>query len=107
EVSERDFSNAVNIQGMVVPGITTRRVNTQVEMRFGETLMIGGLISTRKSGETAKIPFLGELPLVGAAFRRVQYSDSETELLILVTPHMVAPLSPHQVPCNGPGGFTD
>ncbi len=49
EVSERDFSNAVNIQGMVVPGITTRRVNTQVEMRFGETLMIGGLISTRKS----------------------------------------------------------
>ncbi|MGD9854131.1 MAG: type II and III secretion system protein family protein [Planctomycetaceae bacterium] len=107
EVSERDFSNAVTIQGMVVPGITTRRVNTQVEMRFGETLMIGGLISTRKSGETSKIPFLGELPLVGSAFRRVEYNQSETELLILVTPHMVAPLAPHQVPCVGPGGFTD
>ena len=77
EVSERDFSNAVTIEGMVVPGITTRRVNTQVEMRFGETLMIGGLISTRKTGEANKIPFLGELPLVGAAFRDVSYSQSE------------------------------
>lgn len=107
EVSERDFSNAVTIQGMVVPGITTRRVNTQVEMAFGETLMIGGLISTRKSGETTKIPFLGELPLVGSAFRSVSHSQSETELLILVTPQMVSPLSPNQVPCVNPGGFTD
>ncbi len=107
EVSERDFSNAVTVNGMVVPGITTRRVNTQVEMRFGETLMIGGLISTRKASESTKLPFLGELPLVGAAFRTVSHSQSETELLILVTPHMVAPLSPEQTPCIGPGGFTD
>ncbi|MCA9108833.1 MAG: pilus assembly protein N-terminal domain-containing protein [Planctomycetaceae bacterium] len=107
EVSERDFSNAVTVQGMVVPGITTRRVNTQVEMRFGETLMIGGLISTRSTSEATKLPFLGELPLVGAAFRAVNHSMSETELLILVTPHMVAPMSPEQTPCVAPGGFTD
>lgn len=107
EVSERDFSNAVTVDGFVVPGITTRRVNTQVEMRFGETLLIGGLISTRKSGSTSKVPFLGELPWIGSAFRTVQYEDAETELMILVTPHMVAPLHPHQVPHIGPGGFTD
>jgi pilus assembly protein CpaC len=107
EVSERDFSNSATIQGMVVPGITTRRVNTQVEMHFGETLMIGGLISTRKAGDTSKIPFLGELPWVGAAFRNVRYEMAETELLVLVTPHMVAPLSPDQAPPMGPGEFTD
>jgi len=107
EVSERDFSNSVSIDGFVVPGITTRRVNTQVEMRFGETLMIGGLIASRKAGSTNKVPFLGELPWIGTAFRTVRFEDAETELMILVTPHMVAPLQPHQVPPMGPGQFTD
>lgn len=107
EVSERDFSNSVSINGLVVPGITSRRVNTQVELSFGETLMIGGLISTRRLGTTQKVPFLGELPWVGAAFRRTQYSTGETELVILVTPHMAAPMAPHQVPCGGPGLQSD
>ncbi len=107
EVSARDVSNAVSIDGFVVPGITVRRVNTQVEMRFGETLMIGGLISTAKTGTTQKIPFLGELPWIGAAFSRKTYSDGETELLILVTPQMVAPMGPGQVPPGGPGLHTD
>lgn len=103
EVSERDFSNAVSINGLVVPGITSRSVNTQVEMRFGETLMIGGLISTRNLGTTQKVPFLGELPWIGAAFSRKSYTTGETELVILVTPQMVSPMSPHQVPPGGPG----
>lgn len=107
EVSERDFSNAVSIDGFVVPGITVRRVNTQVEMRFGETLMIGGLISTRRTGTMRKIPFLGELPWIGAAFSRKDYSVGETELVILVTPQLVAPMQPHQVPAIGPGQHTD
>jgi pilus assembly protein CpaC len=76
-------------------------------MRFGETLMIGGLISSRKAGSTDKVPFLGELPWIGTAFRAVRFEDAETELMILVTPHMVAPLQPHQVPHLGPGQFTD
>jgi len=103
EVSERDFSNSVSINGLVVPGITSRSVNTQVEMRFGETLMIGGLISSREQGTTQKIPFLGELPWIGAAFSRKSYTQGETELVILVTPQMVAPMSSHQVPAGGPG----
>ena len=106
EVSERDFTNAVDLAGVTVPGLTTRRVNTQVEMRFGQTLMITGLIATRKTAETDKIPFLGELPWIGAAFRRVRYDDVETDLVILVTPELVAPLEPGQVPQGGPGMFT-
>ncbi|MEW4527478.1 type II and III secretion system protein family protein [Maioricimonas sp. JC845] len=107
EVSERDFSNSVDVDGLVVPGIITRRVNTQVEMKFGETLMIGGLISTRKTGTTEKVPFLGELPWLGALFSRKEYSVGETELVILVTPHMVTAMDPAQVPPLGPGQHTD
>ncbi len=107
EVSAIDVSNAVSVDGFVVPGLTVRRVNTQVEMRFGETLMIGGLISTARTGTTQKIPFLGELPWIGAAFSRKTYKDGETELLILVTPQMVAPMAPGQVPPGGPGFHTD
>jgi pilus assembly protein CpaC len=103
EVSERDFSNAVEVNGFTVPGLTTRRVNTQVEMRFGDTLIIGGLISSRRNGTTQKVPVLGELPLIGAAFRRVEYDDRETELVIVVTPHLVNPIPAGQYPGPGPG----
>ena len=103
EVSDRDFSNAVNLNGTIVPGLTTRRVNTQVEMRFADTLMIGGLISTRRNSNTSAIPILGDIPVLGMAFRRVRHEDAETELLILVTPHLVSPLGPGEVPPGGPG----
>jgi len=106
EVSERDFTNAVDLNGTIVPGLTTRRVNTQVEMKFGQTLMLAGLISTRKTADTDKTPFLGELPYVGAAFRRIRYDETETELVIMVTPELLAPLDADQVPCGGPGLFT-
>lgn len=103
EVSDRDFSNAVSLDGTVVPGLTTRRTNTQVEMRFGQTLMIAGLISTRETSVLDKVPFFGELPYIGAAFRRTRNDKTETELVILVTPELVAPLERHQVPSGGPG----
>lgn len=102
EVSERDFSNAVDLNGFTVPGLTTRRVNTQVEMRFGDTLIIGGLISSRRTGTTDKIPFFGELPVIGAAFRRVSYDDRETELVVVVTPHLVSPIPSYQYPPGAP-----
>ncbi|MBL8848267.1 MAG: pilus assembly protein N-terminal domain-containing protein [Planctomycetaceae bacterium] len=103
EVSDRDFSNAVNLNGTIVPGLTTRRVNTQVEMRFADTLMIGGLISTRKNSNTSGVPILQDLPVLGMAFRRVRTEEAETELLIMVTPYLVSPLSPGEVPPGGPG----
>lgn len=107
EVSERDFANSVEVNGFVVPGLTTRRVNTQVEMRFGDTLMIGGLISQRKTITKSGYPILGDLPGIGIAFRREQSDVSETELLILVTPHLVAPMAAGQFPGNGPGLNSD
>ena len=93
----------MNVDGLVVPGINVRRVNTQVEMRFGETLMIGGLISTTRTGDIQKVPVLGEIPWIGAAFSRKIFTEGETELLILVTPEMAAPVSAGQCMPPGPG----
>lgn len=107
EVSERDFSSSVNVQGIVVPGINTRRVNTQVEMNFGETIMIGGLISQKRITTSSKYPIIGELPVIGAAFSRKSHEVGETELLIMVTPEMAGPLRPDQVPHNAPGWTHD
>ncbi|MFM7869574.1 MAG: hypothetical protein ACKPHU_35595, partial [Planctomycetaceae bacterium] len=77
--------------------------NTQVEMNFGEVLVIAGLVSRRSFGTTNKVPFFGELPYIGAAFSTKQHTDSESELIILVTPELVAPMSADQVPRIGPG----
>ncbi len=107
EVSQKDFSNAVSTGGLTVPGLTTRRVNTSVEMRFGETFMLGGLIEIQDTAQTFKTPFLGELPYIGAAFRRVSYQTTETELVILVTPVLAGAMSDSQMPPGGPGMFTD
>ena len=107
EVSERDVSSAVSVNGFVVPGITVRRVNTQVEMRFGETLMLGGLILQRETESRIKVPFLGDLPWIGSAFSRRRSDVGETEVLIMVTPQMVAPITPGQLPITGPGTNTE
>lgn len=106
EVSEKDLSNQVTVSGLTVPGLTVRRANTQVEMNFGQTLVIAGLISNRVQSRTQKVPFLGELPFLGAAFRRVNHNESETELLIMVTPEFVAPVDDAALPNLGPGQNT-
>ncbi|WP_437229052.1 type II and III secretion system protein family protein [Planctomicrobium sp. SH661] len=103
EVSEQDFSRAAVVNGQTVPALSLRSVNTQVEMRFGETLMIGGLISSRRVANVRKVPVLGEIPVAGAFFSTKRYEMSETELVILVTPQMVSPMTPCQVPQGGPG----
>jgi pilus assembly protein CpaC len=107
EVSERDFTTAVTLNGTTVPGLTKRTVETQTVMEFGQTLVIGGLIATRYTAETDKLPFFGELPgIVGAAFRRTRYDMAETELVVMITPEFVAPVCPEQMPPGGPGKFT-
>ncbi len=102
EVSDRDFTNQVALNGIVVPSLTVRRANAQVEMNFGETLIIAGLISNRIQSRTQKTPFLGDLPWIGAAFRRVTHDEAETELMIMVTPELGGPMSDDQLPM-GPG----
>ena len=105
-VTEIDVANSVTLGGNNVPALITREVNTQVEMRFGQTLMLAGLISSRDTASTAKIPFLGELPWAGALFRRTRHENAETELVVTVTPELVAPLDPSLVPAGGPGRMT-
>lgn len=106
-VRDRDFSNAVTVEGVTVPAFIVRRANTQVEMNFGEALVIAGLVSERQDAASQKIPFLGELPWIGSAFGRKTYTEAETELMIVVTPEYVAPTSGAQLHEGGPGSLTD
>jgi pilus assembly protein CpaC len=107
EVSQKDLSNSVTTQGLTVPALTTRRVNTSVEMRFGETFMLGGLIEVQDVAQTNKVPWLGELPYVGAIFRTVSYQSIETELVIMVTPTLAGAMADCQTPPGGPGMYSD
>jgi len=102
EVSETDFSNAIQIQGFVVPGLTQRRIETTIEVGNGQTLAIAGLLSEEVRGVASRIPALGDVPVLGALFRSVNYQRRETELVVLVTPEIVAPVDPQHVP-NVPG----
>jgi len=107
EVSQKDLSNSVTTNGLTVPALTTRRVNTSVEMRFGETFMLGGLIEVQDIATTNKVPWLGELPYLGSLFRTVSYASVETELVIMVTPTLAGAMTETQTPPGGPGMFTD
>jgi len=98
EVSETDFSNAIQIQGFVVPGLTQRRMETTVEVGNGQTLAVAGLLSEEVRGLANNIPGLGDVPILGSLFRSVEYQRRETELVMLVTPEIIAPMDPQQVP---------
>ena len=97
EVSEPDYSSAVTLGGFVIPGLIQRRVQTTVELGPGQTFAIGGLLSERVRAVSRKVPALGDVPVLGALFRSVEYQSEETELVILVTPELVEPLAPDQV----------
>jgi pilus assembly protein CpaC len=99
EVSVRDLQATTTIGSTAVPGINTRNFSTTVELREGQTLAVAGLIQNSFGGESDRVPFFGDLPLIGrfAAFDRSSYS--EQELVVLVTPELVRPYdNPHQVP---------
>jgi pilus assembly protein CpaC len=99
EVSEID--NSVNVDG--VPGRRNRSVDTGVEMMAGQTMVIGGLLQTRVDSQRRGIPWICDLPYVGAAFRRVHEENNEVELLIAVTPELVDAMDAEEVPLCGPG----
>jgi pilus assembly protein CpaC len=93
EVSQLDYSIGINIiEGLPVPGITTRRASTTVELGDGQSFGIAGLLQDSTRNAISKYPFLGEMPVLGALFRSSDYQRSETELIIIVTPHIVKPL---------------
>jgi pilus assembly protein CpaC len=98
ELSRPDYQNAVQLSGFLIPAFLTRRVETVVEMREGESLIIGGLKSETKSKVESGIPFLKDIPVLGNLFRNVREETSEQELVVMVTPRFVKPMTADQVP---------
>jgi pilus assembly protein CpaC len=98
EVSDLDYTNSVTLQGFVIPALTKRSLETEVELAEGQTFALGGLLNDRVTANKSVTPLLGDLPVLGALFRSVRYVRNETELVILVTPRMVEPMNPAQVP---------
>jgi pilus assembly protein CpaC len=92
EVSELDFSNAITIGGFVVPSITTRRVSTVIELADGQSFAIAGLLKDEIRETIDKFPLLGDIPILGALFTSSSFQKNETELIIIVTPHLVKPV---------------
>jgi pilus assembly protein CpaC len=92
EVSDLDFSTAIVLQGFVVPGLTTRRAATVIELANGQSFAIAGLLRETVREAVAKFPVLGDIPILGALFRSTSFQKNESELIIIVTPHLVKPL---------------
>ncbi len=88
--------------GSPVPGLNTRTSHTTVELKQGETLAIAGLMQLSLDGQTQRLPGLGDLPYIGAFFSNTTSSRIEKELVVMVTPYLVEPMAPGQVPA-GPG----
>ena len=104
EVSELDFTSqtTVVVNNFIVPGLRVRRTSTQVEMKDGQTLAIAGLLSDQYRTVVNKYPVIGDLPVLGTLFRSKNFQKSETELVILVTPHLVKnqPNAPPRLPTD-------
>jgi pilus assembly protein CpaC len=92
EVSDLDFSNALTASGFVIPSITTRRVSTVIELADGQSFAIAGLLKDDVREIVSKFPLLGDIPILGALFRSSTFRKNETELIVIVTPHLVKPL---------------
>ncbi|MFQ5766231.1 MAG: type II and III secretion system protein family protein, partial [Rhodospirillales bacterium] len=101
EVTSLDFANGVNIfaedvevedkTGFVVPALVTRRAETTIELRDGQTFAIAGLLQNNFSDDISQLPWLGDVPILGLLFRSSKFKRNETELVILVTPYLVKP----------------
>ncbi|WP_110421599.1 type II and III secretion system protein family protein [Burkholderia vietnamiensis] len=107
ESSQLDFVNSVTSRGVAVPGITTRRADTTVELGDGESFVIGGLIDRQTMSNVSKVPLLGDLPIIGTFFKNLNYQQNDKELLIIVTPHLVAPIAKGAVLPATPGELAE
>ncbi len=106
-VSEIDPSRGVTIQGISVPGLRSRFLETGVEMGAGQTLALAGLLQVKSETINIGIPGLSDMPYLGALFRTTREEQNEIELLITVTPNFAGPMDPCEVPAMAPGTFTD
>jgi pilus assembly protein CpaC len=92
EVSSLDFTNAVSIQGFTIPGVSTRRVSTEIELESGQTFVIAGLLDKQVQETFSKIPGISNIPILGKLFQTKTVSRNNSELLIIITPELVRPI---------------
>ncbi len=92
EVSELDFDAGVTLQGITVPGVSVRRTDTTVVLGDGESFILSGLVDQNLVANVDKVPWLGDIPILGAFFRSTRYTRQNRELIMVVTPHLVTPL---------------
>ena len=97
EVSQLSSQGAVTLNGYTVPGLTTRRTETTVELGSGQSFMIGGLLQNNNSNSIQKAPGLGDVPVLGSLFRSNGYQRNQTELMIIVTPYLVKPVDANEI----------
>lgn len=98
EVSSIDTTNSVKFgnSGVEIPGLVVRRAKTTIELRDGQSFVMAGLLQTTGSYDVRKFPWLGDLPIIGPLFRSTSYRKNETDLVIIVTPRLVKPITPGQ-----------
>ncbi len=96
EVSDLDPTITVQTAGVAVPGIITRSANTTVELRDGQSFGIAGMLQAKSQRQLDALPWLGTVPYLGALFSSKQFQNNETELVVLVSPHLVKPVPPNQ-----------
>jgi pilus assembly protein CpaC len=106
EISDLNPAFGTVINGTSVPGRSTQRVHTTVMLEPGQTFVLGGLVERRVTASTVKVPVVGDLPFIGAAFSAKSFDETETELLITVTPYLVDGMSCDQSPKVFPGQET-
>lgn len=92
-VSELDFSSGVTLNGIQVPGLRKRRTDTTVELGDGQSFILSGLVDQNMAASVDKVPWLGDIPIIGSFFRATNYQRQNRELIMVVTPHLVAPLA--------------
>ncbi|HZR33720.1 MAG TPA: pilus assembly protein N-terminal domain-containing protein [Terriglobales bacterium] len=102
EVSTLDFSNALTISGFTVPAISTRRAETEIELKDGQSFGIAGLLDRRATVQLSRVPGIGDIPVLGELFRSRSINRSNAELLVLVTPHIIDPLRATSAPPAAP-----
>jgi pilus assembly protein CpaC len=98
EVSSLDFSNAVTLQGFLIPALSQRNASTEVVLRDGESFVIAGLLDNRVTDVINKVPWLGDIPILGNLFKSKSSNKSSTELLVVITPHIAQPIPAGEKP---------
>jgi pilus assembly protein CpaC len=97
EVSQLSTAGAVQLSGFSIPALTTRRAETTVELGSGQSFVIAGLLQNNSTQDVSKVPLLGDLPVLGALFKSDRFRRNESELVIIVTPYVVRPVSANRI----------